>query len=155
MARIEERALIAVPREVVFDYRLDFASNLATYNRNVRDVEQILGNERGVGATYRLRVRLAPGFAVTSTLTVTEATRPQRISDRAESRTGNAEEIVSFASVEVESGNAATEVCFVVITRPQGRVARVADRVLAGLGRRQVRIELESMRKHLEARAGN
>jgi len=100
MARIEERVVIAVPPEEVFDYRLDFASNLTTYNTNVRDVEQIEGNQLGVGAKYRVRVHVAPGFSVTSTITVTDAARPERIADSARSRTGNADEIVSFEPVD-------------------------------------------------------
>ena len=143
-----------VPPEVVFDYRLDFASNLSAYNKNVREVLQLEGLEPGRGSKYRVRVRLAPGLMVSSTLTVTEADRPKRICDTAESVIGSARETLIFEPTMVAQGGSGTSVSFLLETDPKNLLGRLVDRVLMALARRQVRLELESMRCHLEARAG-
>jgi len=154
MASIEEHILIAVSPEEVFDYRLDFAANLARYNHNVCDARQIEGHGPGVGAKYSVRVRAAPGLTVNSTLTVTEADRPRRISDSAESPVGNAQETLTFEPTSVTEAGSGTSVTFVVITEPKSAVARIAGPLLARLARRQVRLELKSMRTNLETQAG-
>lgn len=151
MARIEERTVIAVPADAAFDYRLDFGANLVACNPSVREVVQMTGDGPGVGASYRLRVRLAPGFTAGATLTVTEVVRPMRVADLAESFVA-AHETVSFEPLALPGGRSGTEVRFVVCTNPQGFGWRVLDRVLfPALARRQVRTELRRMRQDLEA----
>jgi len=153
MARIEERAVIAAPAEEVFDFRLDFGSNLAAYNPSVREVVQVQGDRPGVGSRYRVRVRLAPGLVTDATLTVTEAERPTCVADLAESFVG-AHETVRFESCVLPDGGTGTEVRFVVTTTPTGLLGRALDAVLLpALTRRQVRTELHRMRTELESRS--
>ena len=144
--------MIAASPEEVFDYRLDFAANLMTYNPNVKEVRQIQGNGPGPGSKYRVRVRLGPGVRSYSTLTVTEASRPTRVCDDAEASIPAHEE-VTFEPVSLPGGAAGTAVRFLVVTSPRGLFARLADTLLVpGSTRRQVRTELNLMRQHLEAR---
>ena len=150
MGTFEERVVIAVQPEVAFDYRLDFASNLASYNSNVRTIEQVDGSGPGLGAKYQLRFRLGPGVSARASVTVTDVEWPRRVSDRTESRAGNVEEVVTFAPIGAD-GRSATEVRFVVTTLPQSRLARLTDPMAMSVGRRQVRAELRLMRQHLEA----
>ena len=153
MARIEERAVIAAPPEEVFDFRLDFRSNLAACNPSVREVVQVQGDRPGVGSRYRVRVRLAPGFATEATLTVTDAERPTCVADLAESFVG-AHETVRFEPCVLADGGTGTEVRFVVTTAPTGFLGRALDAVLLpALTRRQVRTELRRMRAELESRS--
>jgi Polyketide cyclase / dehydrase and lipid transport len=153
MAEIEERTVIAAPVDAVFDYRLDFASNLMACNPSVRAVVQTHGDGPGVGSAYRVRVRLAPALTTGATLTVTEAVRPLHVADLAESFL-SAHEVVSFEPRLLPDGRVGTEVGFVVRTSPEGRWWRLLDAVvLPWLTRRQVRTELRRMRHDLESRA--
>lgn len=151
MARIVERAVVAAPPEAVYAYRLDFASNLAAYNPNVASVEQIGGDGPGVGARYRVKVRMAPGYSATALLTVTEAVPPLLVCDRADSFI-SADETVRFEPTQSPAGDSATQVLFEVVTNPRSLLLRVLDRALVGLSRRQVRTELRLIRAHLEGR---
>ncbi len=155
MARIEVQAVIAVPPVDVFDYRLDFGSNLAAYNLNVREVVQIEGDRPGVGSKYRVRVRLGPCFTAETALTVTEAIPAGRVCDVAEAFI-HARETVSFEPVRLSDGRTGTKVRFLVLSSPRGLVSRLVDAVLVPLlTRRQVRTELRLMGQELEARARN
>ena len=129
MARIEEHAVIAVPPADVFDYRLDFGSNLAACNPHVREVVQIEGDGPGVGSKYRVRVRLGPGFTADSTICVTEAVRASKVCDIAEAFI-HAHETVSFEAVALSGGRTGTQVRFLVVSSPRGLVARIFDAVL-------------------------
>jgi uncharacterized membrane protein len=153
MARIEVQAVIAVPPVDVFDYRLDFGSNLVAYNPNVREVVQIEGDGPGVGSKYRVRVRLGPGFTADTTICVTEVVPASEVRDVAEAFI-HADETVSFDPVSLPDGRTGTQVRFVVSSNPRGLVSRLVDALLVPiLTRRQVRTELRRMRKNLEARA--
>jgi len=154
MARIVVHALVAVSPADAFDYRLDFGSNLAAYNPNVREVVHTHGDAPGVGSTYRVRVRLAPGFTATTALTVTEATRPSKVCDVVEAFI-HAHETVSFEPAALPDGRTGTRVRFTVCSGPRGLISRLVDAVLVPfLTRHQVHTELRLMREHLEARAG-
>jgi Polyketide cyclase / dehydrase and lipid transport len=153
MVRIEEQVVIGVRPADVFDYRLDFGTNLVTYNPNVREVVQVEGTGPGVGSKYWVRLRLGPGFTTTSLICVTEALRPSRVCDVAESFL-DAHEMVTFEPVALGGGRSGTEVCFVVESRPRSWVQRLVAAVLVPLlARRQVRTELRLMCRELEARA--
>jgi uncharacterized membrane protein len=150
MARIEERTVIGAPAEKVFDYRLDFGSNLVDYNPSVREVVQIDGDGPGAGSTYRVRVRLVPGLTTEAALTVTEAERPTLVANVAEAFIG-AHETVTFEPAVLPDGRTGTRVRFVVRTIPRGVLGRVLDRILLPLlTRHQVRTELRRMRDQLE-----
>jgi uncharacterized membrane protein len=153
MARIEEQTVIAAPAEEVFDFRLDFKSNLAACNPSVREVVQVAGDGPGGGSRYRVRVRLAPGFTTEASLTVTDAERATRVADLAEAFV-DARETVRFEPCVLPDGRACTEVRFVVDTIPTGVLRRVLDAlVLPALTRRQVRTELRRMRAELDSRS--
>ncbi len=153
MAHIEERMVIAAPPEEVFDFRLDFGSNLAAYNPSVRAVLQVEGNGPGVGSRYRVRVRLVPGFTARATLTVTTAERPTCVADLAEGFVA-AQETVRFEPRVLPDGRTGTDVRFLVTTKPIGWLGRMLDaQLLPALTRRQVRTELRRMRAELEPRA--
>jgi uncharacterized membrane protein len=153
MARIEERTVIAAPAEEVFDFRLDFGSNLAACNPSVREVVQVEGDGPGEGSRYRVRVRLAPGFTAPATLTVTAAERPTCVADLAEAFV-TAQETVRCEPCVLPDGRTGTDVRFVVTTKPIGWLAWVLDAwLLPALTRRQVRTELRRMRAELEQRA--
>jgi len=114
MARIEEHAVIAVPPADVFDYRLDFGSNLAACNPHVREVVQIEGDGPGVGSKYRVRVRLG-GFHGRQHDLWTEAVRASKVCDIAEAFI-HAHETVSFEAVALSGGRTGTQVRFLVVS---------------------------------------
>ena len=94
-----------------------------------------------------------PGWTTDATLTVTDAVRPSRVADLAESMV-SAHEIVSFEPRVLADGRTGTEVSFSVQTKPSGLLWRLLDVfVLPWVSRRQVRIELRRMRQDLESRA--
>jgi uncharacterized protein YndB with AHSA1/START domain len=141
---VEDEHIDAAP-EAVFEYRLDYAANLPTYNPNVSKMERTDGGfELGVGAVYAFEVEIPDMGSMPTTLTVTEVDRPQRIVNVMGSGLIVAREECTFTQ-----GDGGTLVAFeVTLTFPE-EMAGIAE-MAEQSGREQVRIELELMKKALE-----
>lgn len=140
------------PAATVWAYRLDF-TNLPGYNPSVHEVERVQdgtgpGGVAGAGATYRFDLH-TDGGAFPVTLTVTAAEEDRRVDAVMVGRMSAHESFVVTA--KPEGGCTATLALWVDL--PEG----LDDEVVAGLlenGRREIRGELDAMRRALDGRAG-
>jgi uncharacterized protein YndB with AHSA1/START domain len=146
MAVVACSTTIRAPREKVFAYRLDVAK-LPEYNPDVVDLEAPRDGAPVVGAVYRFRVRLGPGFAVRTTLTIREVEPPRRLVFDLASLM-DAREVCVF-----ESDGDRTRVAFeTTVQSAGGTLGRIVDSLfVAPSARRQMTRELELMKKRLEA----
>jgi uncharacterized protein YndB with AHSA1/START domain len=143
-----EDVKIGAPIEAVYEYRLDF-TRLSDYNPNVSNLRRTDGgSDLGVGAEYFFDVSIEEmgGAAMPQTLKVIEAESPTRIVF--EVGPWYAREICTF---EPESGGG-THVVFAYATYVPDELDNEEGRALIEQsGRRQARLELDAIKKHLEA----
>jgi uncharacterized protein YndB with AHSA1/START domain len=143
--RYSESIEIAVPPEVVYDYRLDFTT-LPDYNPNVSNLRRVdHGIDPGPGADYLFDLTLPGAPPMENPLRVVEATRPSRIVFD----TGPgfmASENCTFAPV----GAGGTAVEFAYTISFPGDIDDETRSLIENSGREQARLELENMKKILE-----
>ena len=138
---------IGAPVEAVYAYRLDFA-RLPDYNPNVSNLRRTRGAEPGVGAEYSFDVSIEEmgGAAMPQTLKVVEAEQPTRIVF--EVGPWYAREICTFEP----SAEGGTHVVFAYATYVPDELDNEEGRALIEQsGRRQARLELDLIKKNLEA----
>ena len=142
-----EEAVVEAPPETAYAYRLDFGKTLPEYNPNVSNMRRTHGgDEAGTAGTYEFDVTMPEmGGTLPTKLHVVEANEPARIVNETQSGVFTAREDVTFTRTE-----GGTRVRFdVTVSFPDdmAAVAPIAERS----GREQVRLELDHMKKHLEA----
>lgn len=136
---------IAAPPEKVFEHRLDFA-NLPTVNPNVSNLSRTDGgSEPGVGATYAFDTTIPDMGTIPTTLTVVEVDPPKRIVNEMDAGL-RAREVTTFEDVE-----GGTRVTFTVTVFAPEEIDDVGRDFIVGSGSTQVRLELEHMKRALEA----
>ena len=137
---------VDAPPERVFEYRLDYGANLPEYNPNVSNMQRTDGRaELGPGAVYAFEVEIPGMGSMPTSLTVLEAERPSKIVNEMGSGLFVAREECTFTPSE-----GGTLVAFqVTLTFPDEMAA--ASELAEKSGREQVRLELELMKKALEA----
>jgi len=142
-----EDVTIGAPVEAVYAYRLDF-TRLPDYNPNVSNIRRTGGAEVGVGAEYGFDISIEEmgGASMPQTLKVVEAEEPTRIVF--EVGPGYAREICTFEP-NAEGG---THVVFAYATYVPDELDNEEGRALIeASGRRQARLELDLIKKNLEA----
>ena len=144
--RYVEEGVIAAPVEQVFDYRLDLL-RLPDYNPNVSTIRRTDGGEEpGPEAEYVFELSIQ-GFTMEMPMRVVAAERPVRIV--LETGPGYmARETCSFEGIPD-----GTRVVFDTSLTVEGDVDEATAKRLSDSGSEQVRLELENMRRILEARA--
>ncbi len=137
-ATVELSIVIRAPPERVFEFRRDL-TNLPRYNPDVVGL-------RREGDAYHFRVKVLPGFAFETVLTVREATPPARLVFAITSLV-DAVETCTFERVE-----GGTRVRFETrILSPSGIFGMLFDRIFAvPAARRQSAAELERIKEILE-----
>lgn len=142
--RYVETADIAVAPDVVFDYRLDFAT-LPAYNPSVSNMRRTDGGTTpGVGAEYRFDLTIPGMGAMETPLRVVEAARPERIVFD----TGPgfiARETCTFSPFA-----GGTRVVFDTTVTIEGELDDATRATIEASGREQARAELELLKKVLE-----
>jgi hypothetical protein len=139
----DEETMNASPDDV-FAYRLDYETNLATYNPNVSNMQRTDGgSELGVGAAYAFEVEIPDMGSMPTTLAVLEAERPSRIVNEMGSGLITAREECTFA--ETDDGTLVTFEVTLTFPEEMAGIAEMAEKS----GREQVRLELELMKKQL------
>jgi uncharacterized protein YndB with AHSA1/START domain len=143
-----EDVTIGAPIEAVFGYRLDF-TRLPDYNPNVSDLRRTDGgSDPGVGAEYSFDVSIEEmdGAQMPNTLKVIEAESPTRIVF--EVGPWYAREICTFEPID----GGGTHVVFAYATYVPDELDNEEGRALIeASGRRQARLELNLIKKNLEA----
>ena len=143
-----EDVTIGAPMEAVYAYRLDF-SRLPDYNPNVSNIRRTdRGGELGVGSEYAFDISIEEmgGASMPQTLKVVEAEQPTRIVF--EVGPWYAREICTFEAL-AEGG---THVVFAYATYVPDELDNEEGRALIeASGRRQARLELDLIKKNLEA----
>ncbi|MFN2544035.1 MAG: SRPBCC family protein [Actinomycetota bacterium] len=139
---------IGAPIEAVFGYRLDFA-NLPEYNPHVSGLKRTDGaGEPGIGASYAFDISIEEmgGQVMRNTLKVIEVEEPNRIVF--EVGPWYAREICTFE----RAADSGTHVVFAYVTYVPDELDNEEGRALIeSSGRRQARLELDLMKKNLEA----
>jgi hypothetical protein len=145
MGTYTEEIRVAAPPGVAYAYRLDF-SNLPDYNPKVADLRQT-GGGVGVGAAYEFRVRIAGLYRAPVRLRVVEANEPSLIVVELDALFNGVEQC------RFEPDGAGTLLTFTTtIETKGGPLAPLLDRLFViPSGRRQVRGELQLMRRALES----
>ena len=143
-----EDVTIGAPVEAVYAYRLDF-TRLPDYNPNVSNIRRTDGGaELGVGAEYGFDISIEEmgGASMPQTLKVVEADEPTRIVF--EVGPWYAREICTFEP----NGEGRTHVVFAYATYVPEELDNEDGRALIeASGRRQARLELDLIKKNLEA----
>ena len=143
-----EDVTIGSPVEAVYAYRLDFA-RLPEYNPNVSNIRRTDGgHELGVGAEYGFDISIEEmgGASMPQTLKVVEEDEPTRIVF--EVGPWYAREICTFEP----NGEGGTHLVFAYVTYVPDELNNEEGRALIeASGRRQARLELDLIKKNLEA----
>jgi len=140
---VEEIDVAASP-EAVFDHRLDF-ENLPAVNPNVANLSRTDGGSApGPGATYAFDTTIPGMGTIPTTLTVVEAKRPALIVNEMEAGL-RAREVTTFSPA-----GEGTHVRFEVTIFAPDEVDEAGKAFIAESGSKQVRAELEHMKKALE-----
>lgn len=149
-------AVFAVPAEVVWRYRLDFA-NLPEYNPDVSDVVRVsdgepgsVGAEHGAGARYAFHLADArrPGTSHPVELWLVEAERPTLVAAGMSGGNGAYEEFV----VHPLDDGGCEAILTLWVTLPAGLPDDVATAAAEG-SLTQIAKEMRLMKKVLESRA--
>jgi uncharacterized membrane protein len=143
--RYAEELEIDAPAEKLFAYRVDF-ENLPTYNPNVSNLRRTDGGSApGPGATYEFDVTIPEmGGTLPNELRVLETAEPSRIVNETVSGPFRAHEVVTF------EGDGPTLARWDVTVTMPDEMAQVIP-IAEQSGREQLRVELEHMKKLLEA----
>ena len=140
--RYVEQIEIGAPVETVYDYRIDF-TNLPTYNPNVSNLRRI---ETDAIAEYRFDLTL-PGMTegIESPLRVVKADRPHLF----EYDTGPG--FMAHGDCAFEPAPGGTRVSLGYTLSFEGEIDDATRAALESSGREQSRLELENIKKLLEA----
>jgi uncharacterized protein YndB with AHSA1/START domain len=136
---------IEAPPETVYEHRLDFTT-LTEVNPNVTNlVRTDAGSEPGVGASYSFDTTIPDMGTIPTTLTVIATDPPKRIVNEMDAGL-RARETTTF-----EPTPSGTRVTFEVTIFAPDEIDDAGRAFIIDSGSTQVRLELESMKRILEA----
>ena len=138
---------INAPAEAIYDYRLDFVK-LADYNENVTNIKLVKeGKDRlGEGAEYTFDLQLPGWDPMKAFLKVIETDRPNRIVTDTGTDALAGREVNTFE--QLGDGSVRFNINFTILLPDE---AKDGVDFMEKSGRDQYRIELEAIRKALEA----
>ena len=138
---------INAPAEAIYDYRLDFVK-LADYNENVTKIKLVKeGKDRiGEGAEYAFDLNLPGWDPMKAFLKVIETERPNRIVTDTGTDALAGREVNTFE--QLSDGSVKFSINFTILLPDE---AKDGVEFMEKSGRDQYRIELEGIRKALEA----
>jgi hypothetical protein len=138
---------INAPAEAIYDYRLDFVK-LADYNENVTNIKLVKeGKDRlGEGAEYTFDLQLPGWDPMKAFLKVVETDRPNRIVTDTGTDALAGREVNTFE--QLADGSVRFSINFTILLPDE---AKDGVDFMEKSGRDQYRIELEAIRKALEA----
>ena len=138
---------INAPAEAIYDYRLDFVK-LADYNENVTNIKLVKeGKDRlGEGAEYTFDLQLPGWDPMKAFLKVVETDRPNRIVTDTGTDALAGREVNTFE--QQADGSVKFSINFTILLPDE---AKDGVDFMEKSGRDQYRIELEAIRKALEA----
>ena len=133
--------------EAIYDYRLDFVK-LADYNENVTNIKLVKeGKDRiGAGAEYTFDLQLPGWDPMKAFLKVIETDRPNRIVTDTGTDALAGREVNTFE--QLADGSVRFSINFTILLPDE---AKDGVDFMEKSGRDQYRIELEAIRKALEA----
>src|SRR2546430_6908912 len=138
---------INAPAEAIYDYRLDFVK-LADYNENVTNIKLVKeGKDRlGEGAEYTFDLQLPGWDPMKAFLKVIETDRPNRIVTDTGTDALAGREVNTFE--QLPDGSVKFSINFTILLPDE---AKDGVEFMEKSGRAQYRIQLEGIRKALEA----
>jgi hypothetical protein len=138
---------INAPAEAIYDYRLDFVK-LADYNQNVTNIKLVKeGKDRlGEGAEYTFDLNLPGWDPMKAFLKVIETDKPNRIVTDTGTDALAGREVNTFE--QLPDGSVRFSINFTILLPDE---AKDGVDFMEKSGRDQYRIELEAIRKALEA----
>jgi hypothetical protein len=138
---------ISAPAEAIYDYRLDFVK-LADYNENVTNIKLVKEGEDqlGEGAEYTFDLSLPGWDPMKAFLKVIETDKPNRIVTDTGTDALAGREVNTFE--QLADGSVRFSINFTILLPDE---AKDGVDFMEKSGRDQYRIELEAIRKALEA----
>lgn len=139
---------IDAPREMIFDYLMDFATRPDLYGDSVSDYRLLRLQSRGIGAGARFRFKRRKSWADSA---ISSAESPRRISERG--ATGNLNRTKTGTEWEIaESASGISTVRLSYWTEPTG-FAKMFDRMNGGAGwyGRLLKRTVKELRSRIEA----
>jgi hypothetical protein len=138
---------IRAPIDAIFDYRLDFVK-LADYNENVTNIKLTKEGTKklGAGAEYTFDLKLPGWDPMQAFLKVVEVDRPNRIVTDTGTEALAGREVNTFE--QLPDGSIRFSINFTILLPDE---AKDGVEWMEKSGRDQYRLELEAIRKALEA----